>query len=128
MEDYLLQPVQRVFRYPLLLEAQQKACGEGLVGQTDLAAAVEMMREVSHTINTAKRESELQSIVNGTVAITRSKPLQDRLQVSRPAVLRHPWTPLRFPRGQAVLAQPFRRCCCSVCRVSLGICQATVTL
>lgn len=59
LDTYLIKPVQRVCRYPLLLGELQRACPDACVDKKDLLAAIECLGEVIRVINETRRESEL---------------------------------------------------------------------
>lgn len=82
LRDYLLKPVQRLLKYPLLLKEQLK-CLERVQADGSQAAetvatavaevgcALAHMQSVADAMNKAKRRMELQSIMKGDVRLTK---------------------------------------------------------
>eukprot|EP00043_Microstomoeca_roanoka_P016242 m.164900 g.164900 ORF g.164900 m.164900 type:complete len:666 (+) comp16419_c0_seq2:231-2228(+) len=79
LKDYLLTPVQRIMRYHLLLGEQDKHAKEDEPGKALLTEAHATMRDVARCLNERRRTSQLQDLLQGTVALTRTPTLQDRL-------------------------------------------------
>ena len=68
--DYLIKPVQRICKYPLMLEGlRSKSHGE--ITDAAVASAVESMRAVATRVDEARRQKE---------AATRSKLIIDRIE------------------------------------------------
>jgi hypothetical protein len=59
LDTYLIKPVQRVCRYPLLLGELQRSCVDSSVDKKDLTMAIECLSGVIREINETRRESEL---------------------------------------------------------------------
>eukprot|EP00053_Salpingoeca_punica_P008435 m.75740 g.75740 ORF g.75740 m.75740 type:complete len:661 (-) comp14605_c0_seq1:25-2007(-) len=58
LEGYLLKPIQRICKYPLLLKELQKVTREDHPDFPSVDLALDSMREVAATINEEKRQSE----------------------------------------------------------------------
>eukprot|EP00051_Salpingoeca_urceolata_P004399 m.64731 g.64731 ORF g.64731 m.64731 type:complete len:1013 (+) comp13611_c0_seq4:2238-5276(+) len=79
LASFLLQPVQRLMRYALLLRELLQAVTPAEPGYEPLCEALDQMQKISADINRAKRERELNAIVSGEVIVTRTQSLQERL-------------------------------------------------
>eukprot|EP00053_Salpingoeca_punica_P003190 m.41666 g.41666 ORF g.41666 m.41666 type:complete len:798 (+) comp12033_c0_seq1:399-2792(+) len=79
LASFLLQPVQRLLRYGLLLREICQHLPESSPHMAPLREAMDNMQKISAAVNRLKRSQELKSIVQGEVIVTRSQGLQHRL-------------------------------------------------
>eukprot|EP00045_Choanoeca_perplexa_P015588 m.197968 g.197968 ORF g.197968 m.197968 type:complete len:1636 (-) comp17033_c0_seq4:73-4980(-) len=63
LADYLLKPVQRLLKYPLLLSEMLKATPDGSKGHAELHRALTIMKEVAARINEIKARNEMADYV-----------------------------------------------------------------
>eukprot|EP00038_Savillea_parva_P009572 m.184402 g.184402 ORF g.184402 m.184402 type:complete len:1211 (-) comp16139_c0_seq1:207-3839(-) len=65
LADYLLKPVQRLLKYPLLLQELTKALPEESPGYPAILAAGKLLKDVADSINEIKRQLDVSRYVDG---------------------------------------------------------------
>jgi hypothetical protein len=80
LNSYLLKPVQRILKYPLLVEELCRAAPEGSTLQSSLSQTCTLLQSVAQDANKTKRRHELETMMVGNVMVVRGLTLSDKLK------------------------------------------------
>mmetsp|Transcript_26892 Transcript_26892/g.70647 ORF Transcript_26892/g.70647 Transcript_26892/m.70647 type:complete len:810 (+) Transcript_26892:366-2795(+) len=80
LDSHLLKPVQRILKYPLLVEELYRAATEDSELQASLSETCDLLEKIADEANKTKRQHELETMMSGNVMVVRGLTLSDKLK------------------------------------------------
>eukprot|EP00040_Diaphanoeca_grandis_P032956 m.200703 g.200703 ORF g.200703 m.200703 type:complete len:969 (+) comp32772_c1_seq1:252-3158(+) len=80
LQAYLLKPIQRILKYPLLFDEIAKAVDKTSDVYPTVQELQKMLKDVAKHTNTVKRQRELQTLLLGDVKVVRGLSLMEKLE------------------------------------------------